>query len=123
RNSNATRPRHPPRPLMQSDMLLQTDHLTKSYDGFRALDDLNLTVRAGEVMGLLGPNGSGKTTALRLVMGFLRPTSGRATVAGHDCWADSVRARRHISYLPGELRLYENMTGRQLVRFLGELRG
>jgi ABC-2 type transport system ATP-binding protein len=104
-------------------MLLQTEHLTKSYDGFRALDDLNLSVAPGEVFGLLGPNGSGKTTALRLVLGFLRPTAGRATVAGHDCWADSVRARRHISYLPGELRLYENMTGRQLVRFLSQLRG
>src|SRR5437588_4343825 len=104
-------------------MLLHTEHLTKSYDGFRALDDLNLAVAPGEVLGLLGPNGSGKTTALRLVLGFLRPTAGRATVAGHDCWADGVRARRHIAYLPGELRLYENMTGRQLVRFLGELRG
>src|SRR5690242_10477187 len=104
-------------------MLLHTEHLTKSYDNFRALDDLNLTVGAGEVVGLLGPNGSGKTTALRLILGFLKPTSGRATVAGHDCWSDSVRARQHISYLPGELRLYENMTGRQLVRFLGELRG
>jgi len=104
-------------------MLLHTEHLTKSYNGFRALDDLNLTVTRGEVVGLLGPNGSGKTTALRLILGFLRPTTGHATVAGHDCWADSVRARRHVSYLPGELRLYENMTGRQLVRFLGELRG
>jgi ABC-2 type transport system ATP-binding protein len=104
-------------------MLLHTEHLTKDYDGFRALDDLNLTVGRGEVIGLLGPNGSGKTTALRLLLGFLRPSAGRATVAGHDCWADSVRARRHIAYLPGELRLYENMTGRQLVRFLGELRG
>src|SRR5438067_3890721 len=104
-------------------MLLHTDHLTKSYNGFRALDDLNLTVQRGEVFGLLGPNGSGKTTALRLILGFLRPSAGRAIVAGHDCWADSVNARKHISYLPGELRLYENMTGRQLVRFLGELRG
>src|SRR5690349_2055510 len=104
-------------------MLLHTEHLTKSYDGFRALDDLPLTVAPGEVLGLLGPNGSGKTTALRLILGFLRPSAGRAAVAGHDCWADGVRARRHLSYLPGELRLYENMTGRQLVRFLGELRG
>jgi ABC-2 type transport system ATP-binding protein len=104
-------------------MLLHTEHLTKSYGGFRALDDLNLAVGPGEIFGLLGPNGSGKTTALRLVLGFLKPTAGRATVAGHDCWADGVRARRHIAYLPGELRLYENMTGRQLVRFLGELRG
>ncbi len=103
-------------------MLLQTEHLTKSYGGFRALDDLNLSVAKGEIVGLLGPNGSGKTTALRLILGFLRPTAGRALLAGHDCWADSVRARQHVAYLPGELRLYENMTGRQLVRFLGELR-
>ncbi len=104
-------------------MLLHTDHLTKCYNGFRALDDLNLSIAAGEIVGLLGPNGSGKTTALRLILGFLKPNAGRATVAGHDCWSDSVGARRHIAYLPGELRLYENMTGRQLVRFLGKLRG
>ncbi len=104
-------------------MLLHTERLTKSYDGFRALDGLDLTVAAGEVFGLLGPNGSGKTTALRLFLGFLRPTSGRATIAGHDCWHDSVRARLHVSYLPGELRLYENMTGRQLVQFLEQIRG
>src|SRR5918912_868993 len=102
-------------------MLLRTEHLTKSYNGFRALDGLNLTVTPGEVFGLLGPNGSGKTTALRLLLGFLRPSAGRATIAGHDCWRDSVAARRHVSYLPGELRLYENMTGRQLVHFLCRL--
>jgi ABC-2 type transport system ATP-binding protein len=104
-------------------MLLRTEHLTKDYDGFRALDDLSLAVAPGEVFGLLGPNGSGKSTALRLILGFLRPTAGRAAVAGHDCWHDSVTARRHLSYLPGELRLYETMTGRQLVEFLGRLRG
>jgi ABC-2 type transport system ATP-binding protein len=104
-------------------MLLRTEHLTKDYGSYRALDDLNLTIAPGEVFGLLGPNGSGKTTALRLLLGFLRPTAGRATIAGHDCWHDSVAARRHVAYLPGELRLYENMTGRQLVRFLCELRG
>src|SRR4051812_25236291 len=104
-------------------MLLRTENLTKQYGSFTALDDLTCSVARGEVVGLLGPNGSGKTTALRIVLGFLRPTAGRALVAGHDCWADSVNARRHLAYLPGELRLYENMTGRQLVRFLGELRG
>src|SRR5439155_16643396 len=86
-------------------------------------DSLDLEVRPGEIFGLLGPNGSGKSTALRLLLGFLRPTSGRAWIAGHDCWHDSVLARRQVGYLPGELRLYENMTGRQLVRFLGKLRG
>jgi ABC-2 type transport system ATP-binding protein len=104
-------------------MLLRTEHLTKEYNGFRALHDLNLEVSPGEVFGLLGPNGSGKSTALRLILGFLRPTSGTARIAGHDCWRDSVQARRHIAYLPGELRLYENMTGRQLVSFLSQLRG
>jgi ABC-2 type transport system ATP-binding protein len=104
-------------------MLLRTEQLTKDYGRFRALDDLTLEVAAGEVVGLLGPNGSGKTTALRLVLGFLKPTAGRAWVAGHDCWSDGVAARRQLAYLPGELRLYENMTGRQLIRFLCDLRG
>ena len=104
-------------------LLLRTEHLTKDYGSFRALDNVSLEVKAGEVFGLLGPNGSGKTTALRIVMGFLRPSSGRASVAGHDCWHDSVAVRQQVAYLPGELRLYENMTGRQLVRFLSELRG
>ena len=103
-------------------MLLQIDELTKTYGRLCALDRLNLTVRPGEIVGLLGPNGSGKSTALRLLLGFLRPTAGRASIAGHDCWRDSVQARRQVAYLPGELRLYENMTGRQLVRFLGQLR-
>jgi ABC-2 type transport system ATP-binding protein len=103
--------------------LLQTARLTKDYGRHRALDGLTLSVAPGEVFGLLGPNGSGKSTALRLLLGFLRPTAGRASVAGHDCWRDSVAARRHVAYLPGELRLYENMTGRQLIRFLGRLRG
>src|SRR2546423_14082663 len=104
-------------------MLLRTEHLTKDYGRFRALDDLTLSIGPGEVFGLLGPNGSGKTTALRLLLGFLRPTAGHAWIGEHDCWNNSVAARSQVAYLPGELRLYENMTGRQLVRFLGRLRG
>jgi ABC-2 type transport system ATP-binding protein len=114
-----------PRKLAESPsivMLLQTEHLTKDYGRFRALDDFNLTVGEGEIFGLLGPNGSGKSTAIRLLLGFLQPTRGRAMIAGHDCWHDSVGARQHVVYLPGELRLYENMTGRQLLHFLGRLR-
>jgi ABC-2 type transport system ATP-binding protein len=103
--------------------LLVTEKLTKDYGSFRALDDLSLAVGPGEVVGLLGPNGSGKTTALRIVLGFMRPTAGRAAVAGFDCWRQSVEVRKRVAYLPGELRLYESMTGRQLVRFLGRLRG
>jgi ABC-2 type transport system ATP-binding protein len=103
-------------------MLLRTLQLTKDYGNFRALDRLDLEVKPGEIFGLLGPNGSGKSTALRLLMGFLRPTAGSAWIDGHDCWHTSVEARRQVGYLPGELRLYENMTGRQLVRFLCRLR-
>jgi ABC-2 type transport system ATP-binding protein len=106
-----------------AEPLLRLAHLTKDYGRFRALDDLTLEVHPGEVVGLLGPNGSGKTTALRLVLGFLRPTLGHAWIAGHECWQRSVSARRHVAYLPGELRLYENLTGRQLVGFLARLRG
>jgi len=103
--------------------MLRTEHLTKLYGAYRALDDLNLELTAGEVVGLLGPNGSGKTTILRLLLGFLKPSAGRAWIGGHDCWHDSVAARRLTAYLPGELRLYENMTGRQLIQFLSQLRG
>jgi ABC-2 type transport system ATP-binding protein len=104
-------------------LLLVADTLTKDYGRFRALDGLDLRVCPGEVVGLLGPNGSGKTTALRLMLGFLRATAGRVTLGGFDCWADSVEARKLVTYLPGELRLYDSMTGRQLVTFLGKLRG
>jgi ABC-2 type transport system ATP-binding protein len=103
--------------------MLRTDGLTKDYGTFRALDDLTLEVRPGEVFGILGPNGSGKTTALRCALGFLRPTSGRVSIGGHDSWHDSVAARALVAYLPGELRLYESMTGRQLIAFLCRLRG
>lgn len=104
-------------------MLLRCQNLTKDYGRFRALDHLNLEVAPGEIFGLLGPNGSGKSTAIRMMLGFMKPTEGAAWIAGHHCWSDSVKARRSVSYLPGELRLYENMTGWQLLRFLSELRG
>ena len=104
-------------------MLVRTERLTKDYGSFRALDRLDLEIKPGEVFGLLGPNGSGKSTALRILMGFLRPSAGNAWIDGHDCWHASVEARRRVGYLPGELRLYENMTGQELVRFLGRLRG
>ncbi|MFM8275083.1 MAG: ABC transporter ATP-binding protein [Gemmata sp.] len=103
--------------------ILLTENLTKDYGSFRALNALTLSVAPGEVVGLLGPNGSGKSTALRLMLGFLRPTSGRAALGGFDCWSQSVDARKRVAYLPGELRLYDAITGRRLVRFLANLRG
>jgi ABC-2 type transport system ATP-binding protein len=103
--------------------LLVTENLTKDYGSFRALAAMNLTIAPGEIVGLLGPNGSGKSTALRLMLGFLKPTIGRAAIAGFDCWTNGVEARQRVAYLPGELRLYDTMTGRRLVTFLAQLRG
>lgn len=103
-------------------MLLHTEQLSKRYGPIQALDRLDLDIGPGEIVGILGPNGSGKSTAIRMLLGFLRPTSGWASIQGHDCWADSVNARHHVSYLPGELRLYENMTGIELIKFLSRLR-
>src|ERR1700688_2535306 len=106
-----------------SDALLVTRNLTKAYGSFRALSNLNLAVSPGEIVGLLGPNGSGKSTALRVMLGFLRPTEGSASIAGFDCWSNGVEARKRVAYLPGELCLYDSMTGRRLVTFLMQLRG
>ncbi|HMP03303.1 MAG TPA: ABC transporter ATP-binding protein [Gemmatales bacterium] len=104
-------------------MLLVTDNLSKQYGDFRALDALSLQIPAGEVFGLLGPNGSGKSTTIRLLLGMIRPTRGSARIDGRDCWSDSVAVRRLVAYLPGELRLYDNLTGRQFLQFLAGLRG
>jgi ABC-2 type transport system ATP-binding protein len=105
------------------DPLLLAEGLTKDYDSCRALDALDLAIPAGETFGLLGPNGSGKSTAIRLALGFLRPSAGRVRIAGFDAWAESLEVRRRVAYLPGELRLYESMTGRRLIHFLAGLRG
>jgi ABC-2 type transport system ATP-binding protein len=107
---------------MQNGGLILTDGLTKHYNRVVALDSLSLEIRRKEVFGLLGPNGSGKTTTIRLLLGLLRPTSGRATVAGFDCWRHSLDVRRLVSYLPGELRMYGSLSGLGTLRLLSDLR-
>ena len=103
-------------------MLVHTDRLTKRYGDFTALDACSLSVPAGEVFGLLGPNGAGKTTLLRLLLGYLKPTSGSAMVAGHDAVADSLGVRGRVAYLPGEARLFRRMNGREVLDFFAQLR-
>ncbi len=103
--------------------MIATDGLSKSYGSMHALIDLKMDVRKGEVYGLLGPNGSGKTTTIRLLLGLLRPSSGVATVAGFDSWRQSLAVRELVSYLPGELRLIGSMSGLGLLKFLSSLRG
>ncbi len=103
--------------------ILATHALTKRYGATLALDRLDLSLEAGALFGFLGPNGAGKTTTLRLLLGLLRPTSGRAAILGHDCWRDSVPIRRDLGYLPGELHLYPNMTGLDHLKLFGRIRG
>jgi ABC-type glutathione transport system ATPase component len=89
-----------------------TEKLTKAYGRLFALRECSLAVQGGEVFGLLGPNGAGKTTLIRLLLGYLRPTAGRATVAGLDCVRQSVAVRRRVAYLPAEASLFPHMRGR-----------
>ncbi|HEV3006701.1 MAG TPA: ABC transporter ATP-binding protein [Pirellulales bacterium] len=105
-----------------SETYVQTRSLSKRYGGLTALDDCGLAIRRGEVFGLLGPNGSGKTTLLRLLMGFLRPTSGEATIDGLDCYRDSVAIHRRTAYLPGDARLFPQMRGHAVLRFFSRVR-
>lgn len=97
--------------------------LTKRYGSLSALNDLNLDVAQGEVLGFLGLNGAGKTTTIRLLLDLLRPTSGNASIFGHDCFTESLAARAQVGYLPGELGLYADLTGLEVLNFLAKLKG
>ena len=97
--------------------------LTKDYGSLRALDDVSLTVEPGEIFGFLGPNGAGKTTTIRLLFDLIRPTAGAAFVMGLDCQVESLRAREQMAYLPGDFRVYEDLTGQQTIDFFGSVRG
>jgi ABC-2 type transport system ATP-binding protein len=99
------------------------DHLTKRYGRRLAVDDVSFEVGAGEVLGLLGPNGSGKTTILRILTGYLHASSGRARVAGFDVVEQGLEARRRIGYVPEEVPLYPNMWVDEFLAFMGRLKG
>ncbi len=106
-----------------ADAAIETSGLTKFYGRHRALSDLDLRVEKGEVFGFLGPNGAGKSTTIRILLDLLRPSSGRATVLGLDPRARSLELRSRLGYVPGDLALPEHLTGRQLCRYFGRLRG
>jgi ABC-2 type transport system ATP-binding protein len=101
--------------------ILRTDGLTKKYGQILALDHLCLQVEEGEVVGFLGPNGAGKTTTIRLLLDLIRPTSGSARIAGFDCRRQSLQARRLVGYLPGEMPVYPEMSGRAYLAYLARL--
>jgi len=106
-----------------SEVVIKTDGLTKYYGKQRGVIALSFEVHRGEVFGFLGPNGAGKTTTIRTLLDFIRPTSGRATIFGLDAHEQSLEIRRRVGYLPGELSLYENLTGAEFSRYIGHVRG
>src|SRR6266545_4164323 len=97
--------------------------LHKSFGTTRALDGLDLSVRTGEVHGFLGPNGAGKTTTIRILLGLLRADAGTATLLGGDPWRDAVALHRRLAYVPGDVTLWPNLSGGEVIDLLGRLRG
>src|SRR5579884_3240936 len=105
------------------DDAICTEGLTKRYGKTLAVDGLNLRVQPGEVYGFLGPNGSGKTTTIRMLLGLHRPTAGRATVFGIDAWRDPVAAHRRTAYVAGEPALWPQLSGAETLAFLARMHG
>jgi ABC-2 type transport system ATP-binding protein len=109
--------------LSSSTMAVEVEGLTKNFGSVHALRGLDLTVPTGEVTGFLGPNGSGKTTTIRVLLGLIRADGGRASLLGGDPWADAVALHRRIAYVPGDVTLWPNLTGGEAIDILVRLSG
>ena len=103
--------------------MIKVENLTKRYAGQTAIQDLNFEVSQGEIMGFLGPNGAGKTTTMRILAGFMPPTSGRASIAGFDVFAQSLQARAHVGYMPENVPLYSDMRVTEYLNYRAALKG
>jgi ABC-2 type transport system ATP-binding protein len=105
------------------DAMIEVRHLTRRFGPVTAVDDVSFSVRRGEVLGFLGPNGAGKSTTMKVITGFLAPTSGTALVCGADIVRDPIAAKRHIGYLPEGAPAYPDMTALSFLRFIARIRG
>lgn len=103
--------------------MIEVQQLTKRYGPTLAVSDISFEARKGEVLGFLGPNGAGKTTTMRVITGFLPPTSGKVTVAGYDVVEESLEARRHVGYLPESPPVYTDMRVSEYLAFVGRIKG
>jgi ABC-2 type transport system ATP-binding protein len=103
--------------------VIEADHLTHAYGATRGIEDLSFSVRRGEVFGYLGPNGAGKTTTIRTMLDLIRPTSGAVRIFGLDARRDAPRIHTHVGFLPGDLTLYERLTGQEYLRAFASFRG
>ncbi len=106
-----------------TDPAIDLHGVVKTFGATRALDGLDLTVSTGEVHGFLGPNGSGKSTAIRVLLGLLRADSGSAALLGGDPWREAATLHRRLAYVPGDVSLWPNLTGGEVIDLLGRLRG
>src|SRR5262245_60688980 len=102
---------------------IHAEGLVKTYGRTRALDGLDLSVRTGEVHGFLGPNGAGKTTTIRVLLGLVRADAGTARLLGGDPWADATSLHRRLAYVPGDVTLWPNLSGGEVIDLMGRLRG
>jgi ABC-2 type transport system ATP-binding protein len=105
------------------EAVIHTEHLTKRFGSFTAVDDISFTVRSGEIFGFLGANGAGKTTAMKMLTGLLAPTEGSATVAGFDIYRQTESIKRSIGYMSQRFSLYDDLTPRENIRFFGGIYG
>lgn len=103
--------------------IVNTDNLTKRFGKLIALDGVNIKVDEGEVYGFIGPNGAGKSTTIRILLGMLRATKGEAKIFGKDAWKDAVDIHRRIAYVPGDVNLWPNLTGGEVIDVLLKMRG
>jgi ABC-2 type transport system ATP-binding protein len=110
-----------PGAILQGKRVIELEHLVKKYNGFAAVNDISLTVTRGQFFGFLGPNGAGKTTTIKMMIGLLRPTSGICRINGFDVQTDPVAAKRSIGYVPDQPYLYDRLTGREFLWFVGGL--
>jgi ABC-2 type transport system ATP-binding protein len=101
--------------------VIELSNVTKRYGTLAAVDSLNLEVPRGEVFGFLGPNGAGKTTTIRMMMGILKPTSGRVFLGGHDVEREPEKAKALAGFIPDRPFIYEKLTGREFLKFVGRL--
>ena len=103
--------------------VIKINKLTKHYGKTLALNGVDLTIEKGEVFGFIGPNGAGKTTTLRILLGLLNKNSGEVSLLGGDPWKDQVALHRRLAYVPGDVSLWPNLTGGEVIDLLGRLRG
>lgn len=102
--------------------MIEVKNLTQTYSSGKGVFDLNFTIKEGEVFGYLGPNGSGKTTTIRNLLGFTNADKGTCTIKGIDCRKDTAKLQNSIGFLPGEMAFFNNMTGMQFLKFMGDMR-